>query len=374
MIILSGSIVPFIFSSGYSLFLVVFLVLLIFYCFYSKKLHAVNKSIAYYLAIISLLIILMILRSEQVFAKEYFGVLTRITIAFLFTLILAKNEFKFIYTNIIYSYSILSLMFYFAGIFFFEKIFTLPIMFNDAGTGYRHIYLYFYQGVNFWNFRNTGLFWEGGAFVIFLGFALIFQRFYLQKDLKKEIILIVTCLTTFSTIGYAIILIILLSKLNFKKLYHFIASISIIVCGVLTDYFKVIFLSKFDGKNISGIDRLVGQIVDLKLFSDAPIIGVGYSRYASEFKQMAFALGSIAPTSTNSITGLLALNGLIYSLLLFTPFFLYFFQRQKGLSVIYQFIITLLIVVSQGIFNQLIFLVIIFYSFQNEIKHENNRT
>jgi hypothetical protein len=365
LIILSGSLIPFIFSKSYAPFLISFFVLLTFLVFRRKRELNLLTS-GYFILLLLFQLGLLLIRSEYIFIKEYSGVLIRLVIVFLFTRLIHINEFKILYTKIIYYYSIISLVFYFYGVFFLKSILNLPIMYNDAGTGYRHSFIYFYQGIKLWNFRNSGLFWEGGAFVVFLTFALVFQRFYLKRNIKREIILILTILTTLSTVGYAIILLYFVSRLNFKKLYHILLFTIVSLLAVLTHFVQDIFINKFDGKNISGIDRLTGQIVDLKLFSDSPIIGVGYTRYLTEFRELAFALGSIAPTSTNSITGLLALNGFIYTVLIFTPFFLFFWRGHSKTLSILRLLMIVLVIISQGIFNQLIFLSLIFYTFQNQ--------
>jgi hypothetical protein len=132
---------------------------------------------------------------------------------------------------------------------------------------------------------------------------------------------------------------------------------------VFSDPYSLIF-GKFDGKNISGVDRLVGQLADLKLFFNAPFFGNGYLVYPESFKALAYSLGSIMPTSSNSFTGLLALNGFFYSLIVFVPMLAFFIKMP--LNKMNRFFITsifILLLCSQGLFNQILFLIFIFYSF-----------
>lgn len=135
------------------------------------------------------------------------------------------------------------------------------------------------------------------------------------------------------------------------------------------DIFNSILWDKFNGENISGVDRITGQLADIELFLSAPIFGVGFAEYLGSFERIAYSLGAFAPTSTNSFTGLLALNGVLYSLLLFLPMFYFFiFCEIETRERVAMIAVYILLLSSQGLFNQILFLTILFYGLGNDLK------
>lgn len=367
IVVFSGSLIPFIFSENYSTFLVVFLLFLLGLSPFFKHLKTNSYSYFYLLLIILFLLVLMLFRGEFDNSKEYVGVIGRLLIAYLATILISKKKFIAAYTDLFVFYSAFSLIMYLIGFVSLDFIRSLPISFNDAGTGYRHLYFYFYQGIDTWNFRNSGLFWEAGAYQVFLSLALLFEIYFIKKSIARKVILIAAVASTVSTIGILVLAILSFARLfSRRSLYNvFLPSILILTLFIF-QIFDELLWGKFDGENISGVDRIVGQLADLQLFTGSPVFGVGYAAYPDSFRAAAYALGAVAPTSTNSFTGLLALNGIFYSLLLFLPMFNFFIKNDLKIgNRILILVIFIILLSSQGLFNQLLFLVLLFYGLQN---------
>jgi hypothetical protein len=372
-IILSGSLIPFIFSKNYSSFLLIFLSFLSALFVLDKNRGKKVISLQYLGILLIFLFFLMFFRFEFVHLKEYLGTLVRLIIATIITLLVSKKKFIEIYVRVLTVYAGFSLILFLLGFLFPDKIMLLPISYNDAGTGYRHIYIYFFQGIESWNFRNAGIFWEAGAFQVYLSLALLFDFYLLEKSLTRKIILILAIVSTSSTIGYAVLALLMIfdaiSKPTLSRILVMISFISIFFYFGIYDSF---FVNKFDGENISGIDRAVGQLVDIKIFSSSPIFGVGFSGYSALFNTTAYSLGAIFPTSTNSFTGLLALNGIFYSILIFGPMFMFFFRLQiQNKYRILMLCCFIILLSSQGLFNQLLFLIILFYGLQINVNQSS---
>ncbi len=374
LVILSGSLIPFVFSDSYSVFLIIFLLILVGLFLVLKNVNIPVDTLFYLLLIISFLGLLLYFRGEFENSKEYVGVAGRLIVAYLVTVLIGKKKFIEIYANVVVYYAGFSLIMFFVGLLFPNFILSLPVSFNDAGTGYRHLYLYFYQGVDVWNYRNAGIFWEPGAFQVFLSLALIFEIYFVKKSLVRKAILIAAITSTVSTIGLLVLVILSAVRLfSIKSLKHFVLPVVFISVLFVFDVFDTLLWGKFDGVNISGVDRLVGQLADIQLFLSAPLFGVGFAMYPEAFKSAALALGAFAPTSTNSFTGLLALNGILYSLLLFLPMFAFFIKSSvKNSDRIISLAIYILLLSSQGLFNQLLFVAIMFYGFQNRTNQQMN--
>lgn len=369
LVVFSGSLIPFIFSDSYSNFLVFFLFSLICMSLLFRTVKFTADGLIYMLLIVLFLLILLFFRGEFDNTKEYIGVVGRLLIAYFVTVLVGKKKFIEIYTHIFVIYSAFSLIMYVVGLVFPDFVLSLPISFNDAGTGYRHLYFYFYQGIDTWNYRNAGIFWEAGAYQVFLSLALVFEVYFIKKSLARKAILIAAIVSTISTVGLLVLVILSAVRLfSRKSLYNLSLSVVLISGLLISGVFDALLWGKFDGENISGVDRIVGQLADLQLFLSAPIFGVGFSAYPESFKSAAYALGAFAPTSSNSFTGLLALNGIFYSLLLFLPMFAFFIKNSVQFSGrILMLAIFIMLLSSQGLFNQILFLSIMFYGFQKNV-------
>lgn len=370
-IVLSGSLIPFVFSNSYSLSLFVFLAFLVCLVPILQSAGFSASSFSYLLLLAIFLVALLFYRGEFDKSQNYVGMMGRLLVAWLVTTLIAKKRFIEIYTDILVAYSAFSLVMYAIGLVYPGFILSLPVSFNDAGTGYRHLYIYFYQGIDAWNFRNAGLFWEAGAFQVFVSLALLFEFFYLphtRKSLIRKSILVATVASTASTVGIFVLAILFATKmLTSRSLHSLLLLLALSVSLFTLDIFNTLLWDKFNGENISGVDRITGQLADIQLFLSAPMFGVGFSEYLGSFERIAYSLGAFAPTSSNSFTGLLALNGALYSSLLFLPMFGFFIfcEVQIGKRIV-MLAVYVLLLSSQGLFNQILFLSILFYGLGND--------
>jgi hypothetical protein len=153
------------------------------------------------------------------------------------------------------------------------------------GTENRNIIIYNFKNYASSYNRNSGPFWEPGMFVVFVNVALLFNLVIFKKLFaKRNIILIVTIITTFSTTGYIAFLFILLiytifysnSKLKFLYLSllfvisFYIANLDIIKDKIQNQY-----------SDTSGISRFGATLVHYQVITEFPFTGVGdgASRY-----------------------------------------------------------------------------------------------
>lgn len=376
-IVLSGSIIPFVFFEGYSPLLAMhLLILLVFFLLKIKTVKTHYSSIFFISFVIIFLLAHYFIKGSNVYLSTYVGLIMRFLIAFLITHIISFDVFIKKYVNIITAIVLISLIFYFGGIIFPTLVQKLPISYNDAGTGYRHAYIYFYQGIFSWNYRNSGIFWEGGAFQLYINLALMFRMFYLNKTFGRDkfltLVLIFGIATTLSTVGILILLIQLYSVLKKKRpliryTLYFIGITTILLSGAI----NTLFLSKFSTQSASGSERLIGIMTDLNIFIRNPILGAGFEFIELNFKNIAYGYGSLVPSSTNSFTGSLALYGLIFTMVIsITLLKLCFLINKKKREQIVSLITLALILSTQGVIFQLMFICLMFYA----IKLSKNRT
>ncbi len=145
------------------------------------------------------------------------GFLIRIFIAY--AVLMVVNNFSTIYINVLYYTGIISLGFYipeqaFNAIGLSFRSFFEPIRKIVNVPGDFHILIYNFD-VPYEIHRNSGFFWEPGAFAGYLLVALIFlglkkHAFSPEFYRRRLTVLVGTTLTTFSTAGYLVLGVVLL--------------------------------------------------------------------------------------------------------------------------------------------------------------------
>ncbi len=171
--------------------------------------------------------------------------------------------------------------------------------------------------------RNFGFAWEPGAYAILLCIALFGETVIKEKfSLLRTCILVITIATTFSTMGYIVMICIILGMLNQKgaiSAKHIVFTLLFITSALLLMYtsssriYDVVF-SKLEGLfSDSGSSvavttqaRINAIVYPLKEFLSSPVIGVGYERFA--YVNMAYC-DSIA---TNTIINWFAIMGVVF--------------------------------------------------------------
>ncbi len=179
--------------------------------------------------------------------------------------------------------------------------------------------------------RNASIFFEPGAYQIFLNAAL-FMLFFVQTEFSNKkksayiIVLLPALVTTFSTTGFLIfaaMFSLFLIKSPAMSASGKAALVGFVAVGVL------LFSAQFHSTIFAKIDnylasehildsqerRAFDMRVDLSIFENH-IFGIGYKNYSEQFS----SIGLINPAhagSSNGITKVLAIYGLPFALFLF---------------------------------------------------------
>lgn len=145
--------------------------------------------------------------------------------------------------------------------------------------------------------RMSGIFWEPGAFSIYLCFGVMFELYYKKNtDFKKIILYAMGIFTTFSTtgiIGLAVLLVIFLLKRNPNSKSIKIAVVGLILVALGATFllgdsiiFEV-FFSKIINRTGTTSVRYSSFINGMQIAFDHPLIGVGgrSSEYMMEYAQ-----------------------------------------------------------------------------------------
>ena len=286
----------------------------------NKKLPTIKgmNSTTFYCIFVIIGLFTFFYNFDSTVLSPYIRFFSIITLSLLLSNIYSFENFVIYYLRIILIISIFSLIGY-SLVNFFNFGSFLPIITNINNIDYYNGYLFYI--IHHAPERNIGIFWEPGIFASFLIIALIFEVSMKEKINKVHFFIFsFTILTTLSTSGIFLlpfILILLINKRNqtqislvfniFLLLFFILVQFRLeeilqILNNINPDLFgKVLYKSK------SVMTRLNGPLVDLAIFSQSPIFGVGYSEYYNTWRSLTYRSDVLSQTST--ITYFLAVFG-----------------------------------------------------------------
>ncbi len=323
-------------------------------CYFKKNLN--EKKFLKKFSILSLAFFICIfaqLIEFHEFGLAMIGIFVRLAIGAIVVYALGE-KFAFIYFESIFLLAIISLIFYITQ-FFIDPSFYPNLDFLFAEDGHlRSIFIHTYIPTE--PGRNSGIFWEPGAFQGFLNLAIMLLPvdILISKRVRlKALTIIGTIITTFSTTGFIVLFIVILLKIftsgriNLPKVF---LSLLVIVVSTIA-YFslndlnnKIVdeldYTAKTDGFNPS---RTGALIFDLHYILKRPLTGNGLlevSRYADNPELIGMNLGH-----GNGFSDFIASMGLLsfFCYLMYIYRSDYFFKKTERLS-----FILFLVIILQG--------------------------
>jgi len=338
------------------------LIIIIFFMGY-ELMHSVMFKLDYSLTIIKLFLVLMLGLAIVGILKDRFLIVLRRTMVII-------SLISFVFVTLSYIPGINKFLFQLAG-----NIFPVRMNWDGSSTPTLLIYTFhpqYFEG-SFSYVRNAGIFWESGAFAVFLNLTLFFhystKRIRLFKDLfdKDSIILIIALISTTSTMGLIAFMILLtFFSSQLKTAVKYI----VIVLAAASFYFafySVEFLGEKINKQLSksttSNNRFGSALMDLEDISERPLLGWS-RRIEVVFGTSEFSAKTHRP---NGITNFLRNYGLVYCTVYFFLVFqsfnrIYLYHHKVGNLIFPAFGVFLLIVVSfsEPIFDLTFFKSLIF--------------
>ncbi len=325
--------------------------------------------------VISYSLVFLALFAVQVIAFGEFKLNTvvaymmRICFAYFTVKIVGRNFDKY-FVNLIFYYSILSLIItgaIFANPGIADYIYSNVTPFFDSITYYpntvKHFIIYTMElGYKVEVPRNSGPFWEPGLFSCFLFLALTFNIVRNKSFFnKKNVIFLITIFTTQSTTAYLAIFvfIIIYIVISNKAIYSAIL-IPIIAFIFVVAYNQLSFMNEkiekmynesTDAEKSKVYSRIVSGKVNVDNFISSPIFGIG--RY--------FVIKEEENSGNNGVTLLLAEFGLIgfgyYFIMMFSSYREYCRMHNFNKNFSIAIIAGLLVLgFSQGLFQRPFFM------------------
>jgi hypothetical protein len=355
--------------------------------FIIKKIK-IDKFVLIFVGIFILLFFLQSIDTKIIPYTTQIGWIIRILTGYFIIKIIGKDFIKF-YVNLIIIFSLLSFVFYIPSVISpsFEQLLVNKVApkfdYHDRSqeiySAAPHFIIYTINSDrhNHITARNSGPFWEGGAFTGFLMVALIFN-FILSKSLFrdiKSIILTIALLTTFSTTGYlAFGILILFFVFIYTKhlLTKFVWIISAVILFYIS-YTQIDFLGKkidedIDisfGSKTANLERtrFVSAMLDIKELGKNPILGAGVVP-----RDYSFALMKKYNHRNNGVTLIAKKFGILIFILYFFSMYrsfltVCFMNNIKASFAIFIMIIMFIIGFSQNYFYKSFFMSLIFLNF-----------
>lgn len=298
--------------------------------------------------------------------KQMIIMLAAWCIGYLFTLFVPYQEFKEVYLSIIRFLAVYSLVTFVLGIILPGVIEILPTI-EKNGTTYYNVLFSVVSGSNFVT-RNFGIFWEPGAFSIYLNVALYLELFENKFNIKRVALLAITVLTTVSTLGIVCMVILFaaflttdkeVSSSRVKGLVVTAGALGLIVLIIYGGDYIYHAFNKLDMSgttiNESTAVRINAIVYPGSAFLENPILGVGYDDYL--FIQQRFC----QEMATCSFINWLCLFGLVGGLIPIIGCIRFFTVNNHGMLTNFALFIFTIILFSTENFVQLIFIYIIFF-------------
>lgn len=290
---------------------------------------------------------------------------------------LSLHVFINAYKKCIFWLAFCSLIVFGISIYWRAAIVHFPVIQNYGGVEFYNLFIAaVFSDENI--IRNTGIFREPGVYAFHLLVATIFELFGETNPNKKSIfIFTLTMLTTASTAG--ILLLMLLGFSFFAKRYSFyrVLSITLVIATIFAVYSfagiqndnNVLIFSKFqEGSQdyMSYLARLSSAVVPLFMIIKNPVFGVGLSIFSAEYEQISNLLFGVPfsaeSASTNTFLNYAAIFGVpMGSAILFG---VYRFSRtiaKHKLDCTTIFLVLVLISSSQELRYSLLFNLMIMY-------------
>jgi len=268
-------------------------------------------------------------------------------------------------------------------------IMALPKVTNSANNTFSY---FMFGGIQLKNLghtliRSSSIFWEPGAFAIYLIIAIYMQLFSKEKPNLKRIMAYIICLLiTFSTTGYISFIVLLIAYLiSSKKSYlskriKLLAIISLLLIGVMIIFGENTLLYNFLFKKIinresTAVTRYASIINGLEIGWDHPLFGVSPNnmrKYMVYYAQKSSFNFGANPMNTNTVTYQFAAYGLLFGV--FFTLGTYKFFKQHNESLLCSFLLFLMILLAycgEAFYSYLPFL-IVFYGYNKNLIWRSN--
>lgn len=380
MLLMSGSVLNAVFSELFTINMLITGALTVYYALRGELRRFRGRECVIFLFLCYLIlnaITSMVWWNEWTYLQSYIANFSFFLMSFFISRKVNYHLFTRLYINVVFAIAIISL------ICFWQKdiLLILPSIELDNGV---YKFYFIYNQLQSVVTRNCGIFWEPGMYQGFLAMAVLFiqDKEKLNKaDVVKLIVLYTTIITTYSTTGYGVMILLIamhiIRKVERKQLkfllfiFGIFIALLIIFFGQyivlnLIDFFPDIVTEKIINRETSFLTRQNSIIYDLIVSYNNPL-GVGVTHLDEFLREIGRARGLLLDANTNTIGKAFVyfgvLGGVAYTYIWISGIF----RRNNGIiSNIILLIIVMLIINTEPHLYTLFFNTIAFYWFSME--------
>lgn len=286
--------------TNYSLQITLFFVISFTVCYFCGGVHKVLlKRVFVPWAVMSIFVFIVPLFFNDSIST-YLAIIMQLSIGMFCASIINPMSFKDKYINIIVVFAAISLVGFTAGMIIPSIATKFPVTIGDASVDYYNAFVYvFMRSKGYGSLvlmrRNAGICWEPGCYQMFLNVGLLFllekqQKIEQKHFILKFLVLVVTIITTMSTTGMFLMVIIIALNLSVWA-KHGIRTVVLLPLIIGVSFFALNYFSagSFISNKISTefgsgkgfIDRLSLSKIQY-IFSDSGIpyiFGMSFSKW-----------------------------------------------------------------------------------------------
>ncbi|MBO5939082.1 MAG: hypothetical protein J6Q82_06245 [Clostridia bacterium] len=236
-----------------------------------------------------------------------------ISFAWLVSISVKEQDFWIMFRKIMVFLAVFSLAIYIVYLIAPILIQRMPVaVMNQNYTAYNAFFAVIVDTGS--TLRNFGIFFEPGAYSIFLLVALFFEFLYFETNIKYVILYIITLLTTYSTLGISVMLILFVivlfrsNRVQKQSLKWMIAAV--LICGGIYlatsgEYFLYQVFGKITNMNESATVRLNSISIPFEEFMGSPIWGIGLNNFLIMLEERCNGIATFTFINCFTIYGLL---------------------------------------------------------------------
>lgn len=375
MIATSGSAYFFAVNGKYTIIMLLTICIL-YNIFYNKML---KKNIIILISLFILLFTHYIIHiNDSIRNIDFIIILLNISIMFCVANVLTFSKYKKNYVNIMYIFSVLSIIIF--ALSFIIPIDYFPLLSKEGILVYSPYHMFYWQS-DVWIGqigRNSGIFTEPGLYAGNLVIAIIFCINIYKNNEKKYkrylFILIITLITTKSTIGYICLILLLpyvfklfinsIEIYKSKNITYFILTCSVIIilmiCVLIINSPTVI--DKFNISNASFNDRSKDLIKGIEILMINPIKGLGYYSELTNTIEYEYGIGQ----NTLGLLYFTYMLGIPIVLYLLTLIFKSIYNENRNINFFILIIVILLNLFTQPLLIMPTYMIFMFKFKNNE--------
>jgi len=308
------------------------ILLIIFSSFLMISTNFINLKINKIVLLYIFGMIILVLINVDTNYSSFLVLINRMFIALLLIYLVPFERFSKAFIDIILIISIIS---WFSWLVILLDIPSFLPNFNGIDGRSLRNFIFFGVWENFIDykiFRNSGLWWEPGAFQIFVNLAFIFSLVNNTMTMKRYSIFLITIITIVSTTGFIVFLI--LSLIYFKKYFTLKKNVLLrLIIFLISTVFTMIYMApmiydKLDSDSLSFssfLSRYYDFLISFNMFVDNILIGYGFGSQIEKAvpygeNLIGYYLYDLSkPTGADGITMFIAQVG-VFGLILVFPF------------------------------------------------------